>query len=774
MSHHHNRQSVSTTDTDQCGLENPAYLEKRQSQEPKVNGETKLGADTGICSRQHNRRNDKRCPSYCAPFFLGCMLFAATIIILLLIFDVIQVDNSQMCLSAECVRRSALIIKGLNSSVDPCEDFEAYACGGWNHRVRIPPGSDEINNLKILERKTLLFFRDEFDSPTSATDDVTVKKMKILYSSCMNIVFRDLIEYNHSHQVAKKYFPKGDMNFSSSYGDLGAADVGTFLGILTNMGIHPLFITESTPDFGRGLYVLRIRPPILDGIGRNIKLVNETIVKSGVYTKQFDVLQQLFKQYGVNFTEIDVEAILRFSCKLSEIVGLTANMNDKMLVNLTEIAKITSAQIDFRKYLIKILASSYPGNINITVISQPSYFRELNKLLNATDKGVVYNYLVTSYLIGSLPYLHSDAIELYRKLFPSTKELWEFCVEKTRTLFSSGASALYVKKQLKNKVQVKRQLDDLIIRIRNGFGENLLKLRWIDEQTRNIASSKLSTMGTYAAYPDDLLNATRVADIYNKVNLKFTHFYTNVITATNAMQRRSFSLIVKSNSLKWPLPIYSANAAYLAVTNEFHIYSGLLDAPFFSENLPNYITYGSIGLSIGHEITHGFDEQGRYFGNTGARKMWWTNESSTAFDKKARCFVDQYDRFDVPNPADKSKRLPVNGTRTLGETIADSGGVHATRTAYVKWLTETNAGKKEPMLPGFESSMTQDRLNFISMAQIYCGKATSVGTSRITKRAHGHPITRIYSMVMNNEEFASVFKCKVGSPMNPEHKCSLW
>ncbi|KAK3803419.1 hypothetical protein RRG08_067408 [Elysia crispata] len=210
---------------------------------------------------------------------------------------------------------------------------------------------------------------------------------------------------------------------------------------------------------------------------------------------------------------------------------------------------------------------------------------------------------------------------------------------------------------------------------------------------------------------------------------------------------------------------HDTNAYYSVSDNEVVFLAGVLQPPLFSKFYPDDLNYGAIGYMIGHEITHGFDDEGRQFDQDGTFRDWWQKEDMVRYLDNCECFVQQYGNF-----RDHTVGMNVSGINTLSENVADNGGLEASYNAYKKLVREKGEG---PRLPGL--GLTDDQLFFLGYAQIHCEKATKESILLdLQYDVHSPGRLRTIGVVQNSPDFAKAYNCPVGSPMNPEKKCSVW
>ncbi|EDO31998.1 predicted protein, partial [Nematostella vectensis] len=330
---------------------------------------------------------------------------------------------------------------------------------------------------------------------------------------------------------------------------------------------------------------------------------------------------------------------------------------------------------------------------------------------------------------------------------------WQDCTSGVSGTFGMAIGLLFVDQTFKkeSKTSAERMIKD----IRNVFIDNLQNLNWMDEKTRKVAKEKAEAIRENIGYPDFIKNKTALELEYSGVRVVYTYF-----------RQHSENLLSVIVNFRWSMNPPTVNAYYSSTDNKIVFPAGILQDPFYEGDHPNSLNYGGIGMVVGHEITHGFDDNGRKFNKDGNLLTWWTNNSIEAFKKKTDCLVKQYSSYEF-----HGKKL--NGLQTLGENIADNGGIKQSFQAYQKWKKDNNV-EEEKRLPGLEK-LSHDQLFFLSFAQIWCSAYRPEAAIRaIENGVHSPGKLRVIGSLSNSNEFAEAWKCPVGSRMNPKDKCAVW
>ncbi|ORX65984.1 zincin [Anaeromyces robustus] len=309
--------------------------------------------------------------------------------------------------------------------------------------------------------------------------------------------------------------------------------------------------------------------------------------------------------------------------------------------------------------------------------------------------------------------------------------------------------------------------------IRNAMIYRIKELEWLDESTREYAIKKILNIKYILGYTDNILNTE---NLYNKY--KFFEPIENddpmflMLSQENVNNYKIFQNIYNENYKEIEEQNYEItdiNAYYSPNENLMIFPAAILQSPNFDINQPDYISYGNIGSTMGHELTHAFDDSGKNFDAEGKEFNWWTDNDSEEFEEFSQCFIDQYNSYSFEL---KGEKYNVNGKRTLGENLADNGGLDR---AYEAWKLsiENNpekAKERNKLLPGL-SNYTMDQLFYIYFAHYYCNVGV---TESAIRDVHSPGKFRVNGSVSNSERFAKIFKCPKKSPMNPDIKCVLW
>jgi len=286
---------------------------------------------------------------------------------------------------------------------------------------------------------------------------------------------------------------------------------------------------------------------------------------------------------------------------------------------------------------------------------------------------------------------------------------------------------------------------------------DISNIDWMDSTTRKRALVKLSMVTDMIGGPTNPKN-------YSTVDVKPSKFFDNVLRASTAAENYMLDQIERpSDKKQWGMTAPTVNAYYDPTRNQMVFPSGILQQPFFNVSFPMAMNAGGIGMVMGHELTHGFDNEGRDYDGTGTLIDWWLPQTSSKFDEKVQCVINQYSQFQ-PIPG-----VFINGKLTQGENIADMGGIKNSFNSFLK-----NAGSNANQ-PSIVPGLTNAQLFFVAYAQGWCEKVTDEYIRvQVQTDPHSPAQFRVLGPLINLPQFSDVFQCAVGTPMNPTHHCAVW
>ncbi|XP_065342049.1 endothelin-converting enzyme 2-like [Cloeon dipterum] len=311
--------------------------------------------------------------------------------------------------------------------------------------------------------------------------------------------------------------------------------------------------------------------------------------------------------------------------------------------------------------------------------------------------------------------------------------------------------------------KVGQMMDD----IRSSFIDRVNTLDWMDEETRRATLRKVNAMRVNIAFPDFLLTEGGVENYYRGLEFEEGQFFYNLLALQQLHTRNMLIGLLKINQDEvWASDPTDVNAYHTFQANTITVPAAILQFPFFNLGM-DVLNYGALGSILGHELTHGFDNNGRLYDENGNFRPWWTNKTAIEYENRTSCFVEQYNKFRIPE-----LHANVNGMLTLGENIADNGGIRGSVRAYQK-LRERSGDDLQELLPGLEYLMPEQLLHLI-FANLWCEQSSFLAMKWSLNEAHAPNRARIWGTLGNSRHFAEVWKCPLHSAMHPMEKCELW
>uniref|UniRef100_A0A8V0X584 Neprilysin n=1 Tax=Gallus gallus TaxID=9031 RepID=A0A8V0X584_CHICK len=653
-------------------------------------------------------------------------IVAITMIVLYATYD------DGVCKTSDCIKSAARIIENMDTTAEPCNDFYQYACGGWLKRNVIPETSSRYSNFDILRDELEVVLKDVLDTPSS-NDITAVQKAKTLYRSCINETTIDsrggmpLI----SLLANLSEWPVATNNWESSYGAAWTAE--TAIAQLTSRYGKKVLINffVGTDDKNSTAHIIHIDQP---GLGLPSRDYYEC---TGAYQEacsayvdfMISVAKLILQERNITFNETQIaEEMKRVMDLEKEIANATTKSEDRndplLLYNKMTLAQlqnnfsleINHMAFNWSKFINNIMSTVQIDveNTEHVVVYDPEYLTKLKSILNKYTPRELQNYMIWRFvmdLVNSLSRNYKDTRNAFRKaLYGTTSEtaVWRRCANYVNGNMENAVGRLYVQEAFAG--DSKHVVEEMIADIRGVFIETLDDLTWMDAETKKKAEQKATAIKERIGYPDEIMtDDSKLNSEYQELNYKEEEYFENIIqNLVFTQKKRLKKLREKVDKEEWISGAAVVNAFYSASRNQIVFPAGILQPPFFSASQPKSLNYGGIGMVIGHEITHGFDDNGRNFNENGDLVDWWTEESARNFKDLSQCMVYQYGNFSW----DLAGGQQLSGINTLGENIADNGGVRQAYKAYENFVKKNG---KEKLLPGLD--MNHQQLFFLNFAQ---------------------------------------------------------
>lgn len=708
---------------------------------------------------------------------LAATLLASSLLILLLLVvnnnkECVQESRPNICMTEECVRTAASLLSAMNRTIAPCVDFFQYACGGWNRLHVIPKDRSSISTFEVLMDQLQVILNRLLEEPPNEADNNATLKAKMFYKSCMNIsrireigdkpLRRTLRQLGGWPVVmGSSWQPSSDYSVEVLLGRLRGEYNG---GVLLEPWVGP-------DDKNSSANILQLDQMQLALPSRDYYLKNNSQAEIEAYYRYMTNVAVLLGARARNAAE-ELQSVIRLEIQLANASLPEADRHDTSAIyrklSLKELQREVP-QIQWRIYLEEFLTSPITDDEPIVAYAM-SYLVEMGRIVEKTDRRTLHNYILWRWVMSMMPHMIDDyqlqRIEFDKILLGilSERNRWSQCVEWTNKRLGMAVGALFIRDNFNH--ESKETAMEMIRTIRDAFNELLAENHWMDDETRAVAKSKANSMNLRVGYPEFLKDPDELSKKYVMLTITRDYFLENILNVMKFDAYRNLQKLRKPvDKEKWSAKPAVVNAFYNPNKNDIVFPAGILQPLFYSQHFPKSLNYGGIGVVIGHEITHGFDDKGRQFDKDGNMMQWWNDATVKAFRQQAQCIVDQYSKYKL-----QEVNLYVNGRMTQGENIADNGGLKQSFRAYKKWVSIHG---EEPLLPGV--NLTHDQLFFLNYAQIWCGSMRPEDArTKIHSSVHSPGPVRVLGPLSNSEDFATAYECPTGSPMNPAHKCNVW
>lgn len=664
-----------------------------------------------------------------------------------------QTANQDRADEATITRPKMFDVTAMDTSADPCEDFDQYACGTWKKNNPVP--SDQVfwaryNQLAEYNRVVLRKILERAASTGSARSR-SAQIAGDFYASCM-----DETSVNVSGAAPLEPELKQIAAISTRENLIDA------LAHLHSLGIPALFQFGARPDLHDATKETAII--IQGGLGLPdreyyVSQSEESKRTRGRYAAH---IAAMFRILGdrQDLAEKDAGTVLDIETSIAEAsldrVSMRDPKNYDHKMPVTEFSKLVPNLLMGRFF--KRVGSPAFQEINV---ASPDFFEKLNAAIASVPLANWKAYLKWHLIRENAPYL-SDAFakedfEFERLYLNGQREIeprWKRCVSSTDRLLGQALGRLYIEQVFSS--ESKRRTLDMVKLEEEALAEDIQELPWMTPGTRRQALSKLNAITNKIGYPEKWLD-------YSSVQIGRKDLAVNVGNA-RAFQV-SYNLRKIGRPLdrnEWIITTPTVNAYYYSAENSINFPAGVFQPPLFDAGMDDAVNFGAIGWLIGHELTHGFDDQGSKFDGLGNLTNWWTQTDREEFDKRTGCLADQYQQFVVVDD------IHLNGRLTLGENTADNGGIRLAFAAMHK-ASVSKGGDLE--IDGF----TPDQRFFISFAQQWCANVTPERLRVIAKVDPHSPVRfRTLGTLRNYSEFARAFGCKSGQKMVSANACRVW
>jgi endothelin-converting enzyme/putative endopeptidase len=649
---------------------------------------------------------------------------------------------------------SGVDLKAIDKSVNPCQNFYQYACGNWRKANPIPPEYSRWGRFdELLNRNQEALRNIAEDSAKNQQRSAIDQKVGGLYASCTN-----------EAAVEKAGIQPIKPELDRIQAIQSKADLPGGIARLHARSVTALFAFGSMPDPENS----RMNMAAVDqgGLGLPEKgFYTRTDPKSEETRKKYvQHVANVFKLLGDDQAAADKKAaaVMKLETSLAEAsLDNVSRRNPHLLLHKMPVGEFTKAnpEFDFNAYFKDRAAPTFT-TLNVRV---PDFFKGLDKALASTSLDDLKTYLTWHYVSSNAPQLSSafvnENFDFYGRYLTGAKQLqprWKRCVALTDDQLGEALGQKYVEKMFSQ--QSKEKMLELVGMVEKSMAADIDSLPWMSAATKQQALTKLKQVTNKIAYPDKWRD-------YSSVQIADGNLIANVAHTREFEEKRDLNKIGKPvDRSEWSMTPPTVNAYYSSLQNNINFPAGILQPPFYNNSADMAVNFGAIGVVIGHELTHGFDDSGRQFDGDGNLRDWWTAKDAEEFKKRADCIANQYSGYS-PAPG-----VNLNGKLTLGENAADNGGIRLAYMALMKALADKTVSDQK--LDGY----TPQQRFFLGFAQVWCQNITeSASRLRAQTDPHSPGEFRVIGVVENTPEFASAFGCSAGEPMTASDKaCKIW
>jgi endothelin-converting enzyme/putative endopeptidase len=649
---------------------------------------------------------------------------------------------------------SGIDLGALDTAVSPCTNFYQYACGAWRAQNPIPPDKSRWGRFDELAERNLGIERDILAKAAEPSPDRSQidKEIGDFYAACMDEKSVDqkgvagilplLISIHHLESKDKLAAEFASLNREGLRG-------------MFRFGAQPDQKNSSVEiaDIDQGGLSLPDRDYYLND---NFKDIREKYVKH--VANMFDLLS---KSVDMQWdSQAQAATVMRIETELAKISMdrvLRRNPdNTYHPMTMADLPKLTP-DFNWNAYFTEDGAPAFE-KINV---GNPEFFKGLGTLLANTSFDDLKIYLIWHVIhqtADALPQAYVDEnFDFWGRTLNGQKELaprWKRCVRADDRALGEALGEKFIQVAFSGPSKAKAL--ELVHEIEQSMELDIRTAQWMTDATKKQAFEKLHKVSNKIGYPEHFRD-------YSSIEIKRDDYMGNEFRANAFEEHRDLNKIGKPvDKNEWGMTPPTVNAYYNPPENNINFPAGILQPPFYSAKADDAVNYGAIGVVVGHELTHGFDDQGRRYDGDGNLRDWWTPDDAKNFTEKAECIVNEYGSF---SPVDG---VTLNGKLTLGENAADNGGIHLAYAALIRDLADK-------VLPKKEDGFTQEQLFFLGYAQIWCQNVTDAQSrTSATVDPHSPGQFRVNGVVENLPEFQHAFSCKVGDPMVAPKACRVW
>ncbi len=644
----------------------------------------------------------------------------------------------------------------IDKTVDPCKNFYRYSCNGWFKRNPLPPDQTSYGRFTELFELNRLHLKQILEENSKPDPNRTPNEQKIgdEYASCMDTA-------NVNKLGLTPIQPELDRIAALRSTD----ELPVLLAHLHTIGVNAFFSFRSNQDFADSTQVISFYGA--GGLGLPERdYYFRTDAKSAEQRKQYvEHVGKMFVLAGESDEQAakDADAVMAIETSLAKAsLTITQRRDPQNLNHPTDVAALSKELTHFS--LQDYVTAAHAPTSGKANDMEPKFFAEFNTVVAETPLDQVRTYLrwhlLTSYAGTSMPEVfETENWNFYAHILNGAEkqqERWKRCTSRVDREMGEALGQVYVAKYF--PPADKQQAVEMTLAIEQAMAKDIDSLDWMSPATKVQAKEKLKTVMNKVGYPDKWRDYSKLVIVRgdalgNQQRVRVFNFNRDLAKIGKPVDKG-----------EWYMSPPTVNAYYSSQENNVNFPAGYFQPPFFSAKEDDAANYGDMGSTVGHELTHGFDDEGRQYDKDGNLKDWWTKEDETKFKEKAQCMVNQYDAIEaVPG-------VHLNGTLTLGENLADLGGLWL---AWIAWQDKAEAAHID--MSAKTDGYTPEQRFWIAYAQQWC---TQTRPEQLRSQAQTDPHApdeyRTNSVLQDLPEFAKSFSCKPSDKMVSAKPCRVW